>query len=303
MGGGPSAWAIRDHALAGLPVAATVDAARTLDDDLEAARAMGVRIVTTDEAQDLARVADTLALRLRDVALDDLAAALARYGLDLRTVDAVALAVFDHGAAPPGVSDRRFRFDRLATRLDDEPDAGPSAFAYPEAAVPAAFTRLQAAVDDARSWLGDGATTSILAMDTGPAAILGALEDPGPRAALRQGREVVAVNVGNFHTLAMRLTPAPGTPAGGRIASIYEHHTGELGDADLRRDVALVASGRHRWRGGLRGHGPRRARRPSADHGRLAAVGLGHGTASGAPRRAAHPRVPVASWRPCRTAT
>ncbi len=93
------------------------------------------------------------------------------------------------------------------------------------------------------AWLGEGATTSILAMDTGPAAILGALEDPGPRAALRQGREVVAVNVGNFHTLAMRLTPAPGTPAGGRIASIYEHHTGELGDAELRRDVALVASG------------------------------------------------------------
>jgi uncharacterized protein (DUF1786 family) len=243
MGGGPCAWAIRDHALAGLPVAATVDAARTLDDDLETARALGVRIVAADEALELGRGPDTLALRLRDIALDDLAAALTSYGIDLSGVEAVALAVFDHGAAPPGVSDRRFRFDRLAMRLDEEPDAGPSAFAYRETGVPAAFTRLRAAVEDARAWLGEGPRTSILAMDTGPAAVLGALEDPGPRAALRHGREVVAVNVGNFHTLAMRLTPAPSTPAGCRIASIYEHHTGEIRDAELRRDVALVASG------------------------------------------------------------
>jgi uncharacterized protein (DUF1786 family) len=81
-------------------------------------------------------------------------------------------------------------------------------------------------------------------MDTGPAAVLGALEDLGSREALRRGREVVAVNVGNFHTLAMRLAPEPGTASGCRIDSVYEHHTGELGDAQLRRDAALVASGR-----------------------------------------------------------
>jgi uncharacterized protein (DUF1786 family) len=98
-------------------------------------------------------------------------------------------------------------------------------------------------VDDARSWLGEGDMT-IVAMDTGPAAVLGALEDRGPRAALRQGREVVAINVGNFHTLAMRLTPEPGSATGCRISSIYEHHTGELDDAGLHRDVGLVVDGR-----------------------------------------------------------
>src|SRR6516164_4181060 len=41
MGGGPSAWAARDHALAGLPAYATPDAARTLDDDLSAVEALG----------------------------------------------------------------------------------------------------------------------------------------------------------------------------------------------------------------------------------------------------------------------
>jgi uncharacterized protein (DUF1786 family) len=80
-------------------------------------------------------------------------------------------------------------------------------------------------------------------MDTGPAAILGALEDAGPRDALRRGREVVAVNVGNFHTLALRLAPDAGAEAGARVVSIYEHHTGELRDAALRRDVSRVAAG------------------------------------------------------------
>jgi uncharacterized protein (DUF1786 family) len=244
MGGGPSAWAIRDHALAGVPVAATPDAARTLDDDLEAVRALGIRLVSTEEAASLVLAEGAIGMVLRDVALDDLAAALSRYAIDLHSIDALAVAVFDHGAAPPGVSDRRFRFERLAERLRDEPDAGPAAFAHAEHEVPAAFTRLQAAVRDARAWLGTDAPTTIMAMDTGPAAVLGALEDPGPRGALRRGREVVAVNVGNFHTLAVRLSPAPGTPSGCRIASIYEHHTGELDDDRLRRDVALVADGR-----------------------------------------------------------
>ena len=244
MGGGPSAWAIRDHALAGLPTAATEDAARTLDDDLDGVRALGIRIVGGDEAIGLASERGTVAVELRDIDLARLAGVLAPFDIDLRAIDALALAVFDHGAAPAGVSDRRFRFERLAERLRDEPDAGPTAFVCAEHEVPAAFTRLQAAVDDARAWLGEQAPTTIVAMDTGPAAVLGALEDPGPRGALRRGREVVAVNVGNFHTLAMRLAPAPGTVSGCRVASIYEHHTGELGDAGLRRDVALVAAGR-----------------------------------------------------------
>jgi len=244
MGGGPSAWAIRDHALAGLAVAATADAARTLDDDLDGVRALGVRVVADDDAHDLSSTSGTVALHLRDIALDDLAAALEPYDIDLRGIGALALAVFDHGAAPPGISDRRFRFERLAERLGEEPDAGPAAFALHEHDVPSAFTRLQAAVSDARAWLGTDSPTTIVAMDTGPAAVLGALDDPGPRGALQRGREVVAVNVGNFHTLAMRLAPAPGTASGCRIASIYEHHTGEIVDAQLRRDVALVADGR-----------------------------------------------------------
>ncbi|HEY8167196.1 MAG: DUF1786 family protein [Candidatus Limnocylindrales bacterium] len=270
MGGGPSAWAIRDHALAGVPVAATADAARTLDDDLDALAELGVRIVDTDEAAARAAEDGAVALQLRDVALDDLTIALAHYDIDLRAIDALAVAVFDHGAAPPGISDRRFRFERLAERLAAEPSAGPAGFADHEAAIPAAFTRLCAATADARAWLGADHPASIVAMDTGPAAVLGALEDAAPRHALARGREVVAVNVGNFHTLAMRLTPDPDAVGGCRIASIYEHHTGELSDRALRRDVALVASGDIDGEAVFAdmGHGALIVEPPSPDRGR-----------------------------------
>src|SRR5262249_32585876 len=45
MGGGPCAWAARDHAQAGLPCYATPDAARTLDDDLAGVEAQGIHVV------------------------------------------------------------------------------------------------------------------------------------------------------------------------------------------------------------------------------------------------------------------
>src|SRR5882762_8882347 len=68
MGGGPSHWATMDHVRAGLPAFATPEAARTFDDDLEAVAAMGIRVVSDDEA---IRLADGGATRvfMRDLAL------------------------------------------------------------------------------------------------------------------------------------------------------------------------------------------------------------------------------------------
>src|SRR5579871_1864138 len=64
MGGGPCAWAARDHAQAGFPVFATPDAARTFDDDLSMVEQMGVRVVDQQEAMRLAAQADTVHLDL-----------------------------------------------------------------------------------------------------------------------------------------------------------------------------------------------------------------------------------------------
>src|SRR5919197_572099 len=71
MGGGPSHWATVDHVRAGLEAFATPDAARTFDDDLDAVLAMGICVVSDDEAMGLA---DNGAERvfMRDLALSHL---------------------------------------------------------------------------------------------------------------------------------------------------------------------------------------------------------------------------------------
>jgi len=288
MGGGPVAWAARDHALAGLPIAAVPDAARTLDDDLDQVRALGIAILPPDavvggaaghsagqaaahsagQAAGHSAAPGAVTIDLRDVWLPELARTLSLYDVDVAAVDAVAVAVFDHGAAPPGVSDRRFRFERLRERLATEPGQGPIAFSYLAAEVPAAFTRLAAAAGAVRSWLDAAGRTGVpvLAMDTGPAAVLGALDDDRVRHELGRGRGVVAVNIGNFHTLAMRLQPGrlqPGvgdglggaagarisrsgvriSGSGVRITGIFEHHTGELTTPQLSRFLRQLANG------------------------------------------------------------
>src|SRR5918911_457086 len=71
MGGGPSHWATMDHVRAGLEAFATPDAARTFDDDLEAVGAMGIRIVSDDEALGLAD-GGAVHVFMRDLALGQL---------------------------------------------------------------------------------------------------------------------------------------------------------------------------------------------------------------------------------------
>src|SRR5215831_8151738 len=50
MGGGPSHWSTRDHALAGYAVAVTAEAGRTFDDDLAMVEKMGFEIIDETEA-------------------------------------------------------------------------------------------------------------------------------------------------------------------------------------------------------------------------------------------------------------
>ncbi|HEX2173189.1 MAG TPA: DUF1786 family protein [Dehalococcoidia bacterium] len=226
MGGGPSHWAVMDHLRAGYYVCATPRAAQTFDDDLEGVRRMGIEVVGDDEAATL-RV--DRRIEFKDLYLEQVTGAIAAFGGDPE-FDLLAVAVFDHGAAPPGYSDRIFRFDYIRDRVRE--NGGRirptfASFAFPAGEVPPSMTRLQAVAD---SYRGD---KPVFVMDTGPAAVLGALEDSrvaGPRTAL-------IVNVGNFHTLAFHLD-------GDRIAGLFEHHTGELSQAELIDYLAKLADGR-----------------------------------------------------------
>jgi uncharacterized protein (DUF1786 family) len=224
MGGGPCAWAVEDHHRAGLAAYATPLAARTFNDDLEAVRRdLGVEVVSEDEASALARRAGVEEVVLRDLDLAAVERALAAFDVPAE-VDLVAAAVFDHGNAPPEVSDRAFRFDYLRQRL--AAGIGLAGFAFHREHIPAIMTRLQAVADS----VPDGAP--LLVMDTAPAAVLGALDDPLVAAEAAK----VVVNVGNFHALAFGLVD-------GAISGVFEHHTGLIDSATLEGHIRRLADG------------------------------------------------------------
>jgi uncharacterized protein (DUF1786 family) len=218
MGGGPDHWAVEAHLRAGLQVYATANAARTFDDDLERVTAMGIRIVDGPSAAGAAR-----RLELRDVYTAELMTALRAFGVST-AFDAIAVAVFDHGAAPPGVSDRRFRFDYLREQVNR--GTGLTGFGFLADEIPERMTRMHAV---ARSWTG---SEPLFVMDTGPAAVLGALEDRRVRSVDR----VMIANLGNFHTIAALLE-------GREIRGLFEHHTGELTKSELEAYLDALAAG------------------------------------------------------------
>ena len=223
MGGGPCQWAAEDHLKAGLPLFATPEAARTFNDDLEwVSKEMGVEVISQDEAKSLPD--PTITIEMKDFDYDAIRQAFEIFDLKLAPA-AVAVAVFDHGAAPPDVSDRQFRFDYLEARIREQNRL--SAFAYHAHQIPDIMTRMQAVANSAHN-----IDSPLIVMDTAPAAIIGATLDPY---VVSKDRTIVA-NVGNFHTLAFRLGP-------GGIEGVFEHHTGLIETESLDSLLIALAEG------------------------------------------------------------
>lgn len=194
MGGGASTDAMKDHLAAGLPLSATADAARTIHNDLARVRALGVEIRVN--APEGAVVIDTA-----DVDLESLAAALAPFGVALP--ETVAIAVQDHGYRP-GSGNNEVRFEYLQGLLAGGGDLRRMVYT----AAPPGMTRLDAV---------RRAIPGVYLMDTGAAAVLGALGDPiVAQAAGTEG--AILVNVGNMHTFATLVKRR-------RLYGLFEHHT------------------------------------------------------------------------------
>ena len=221
MGGGPSAWAIEEVARAGIPVYMTPSAATTLNDELDKVEALGIKIVSDDERR---KMKDVDELELKDFDFELISKTFNDYGVSLKDLGAIAVAVFDHGNAPAGVSDRQFRFDYLDERIKEKNSL--SAFAYLSNDIPKIMTRLQSVADSAGEL-----PCPLVVMDTAPAAVLGATFDP----VVAKRKRKIIVNVGNFHTLAFRL--------GDGIEGVFEHHTGEIDLPKLEKYIRALADG------------------------------------------------------------
>ncbi len=227
MGGGPSAWAIEEYAHSGVPVYMTPDAATTINDELDKVEALGIKIISEEESKKLALSrAEGLkvkSLELRDFDFHAISKTFEGYGVSLKDLAAISVAVFDHGHAPAGVSDRQFRFDYLDERIRAKNSL--SAFAYLSTDIPKIMTRLQSVADSAHDL-----PCPLAVMDTAPAAVLGADFDP----VVSKRTQKIICNVGNFHALAFRLGEKG-------IEGVFEHHTGEIDLAKLESLLQRLA--------------------------------------------------------------
>ncbi|MEE8442383.1 MAG: DUF1786 family protein [Dehalococcoidia bacterium] len=234
MGGGPVTDAVVAHIATGIPAFATPAAAVTFNDDLEMVRDMGVTLISEEEAAHL----DGVQVSLMDLDLGMVRRALEAFQV-IPTWDALAVAVFDHGNAPPGYSDRKFRFDHLREQvLGGKREI--FSFSYLAAEVPDYLTRMRAVVETA------GDEVPLLLLDTAEAGVVGSMEDPRVAA---QSCKVVA-NIGNEHTLAFHLH-------GATIQGLFEHHTHVLSRERLEEHIVSLVrgdlDGDEVWRG--QGHG------------------------------------------------
>lgn len=201
MGGGPVKGALKKHIAAGLSVYSTPQAAKTLRDNVDHVREMGVRIVNDvsdiESGPDLQGLVTLPTCDVDLIALDD---ALARF--DVALPDTYAVAVQDHGESLEG-SNRKFRFELW--RRFVETGGLLTDLVYRD--IPPAFTRMKAVQDD---------LPGAVLMDTGSAAVWGALCDEQVETRREEG--VVIVNIGNQHCLAVLVR-------GKRVLGLFEHHS------------------------------------------------------------------------------
>ena len=211
MGGYHTTNAVWRHLEAGLAVYATERAARTVHDDLDLLTRRGIKLVEHAPA-------DAVAIELHDLDLAKLAKAIGPYDLTLPAT--VAVAAQDHGFSPKS-SNRLFRFEHWRRYLTPGSTLADHIWTRP----PEYMTRLLAIQDDA---------PGAIVADTGPVAVLGALEDE--RVAAEAERGACIVNVGNQHTLALLVR-------GEELFGVMEHHTEAMTTEKLERLVARLVAG------------------------------------------------------------
>jgi uncharacterized protein (DUF1786 family) len=227
MGGGESSHAVSDHLNAGLPVTATAQAAGTLHNDLDRVRRMGVEI--QDDPPPEAAIVELI-----DIDIDAIEHALHLFSVEIPEV--VAVAVQDHGYRP-GSGNNEVRFAYLQGLVEGGGELVNTVFQRP----PDGMTRMASVLEK----IAGG-----YVMDTGAAAVLGALGDPVVARAV-DGDGAILVNVGNMHTFATLVR-------GRRLYGLFEHHTGGItaeiiGELVNRlRDGAIDA---HAFTSDFDGHG------------------------------------------------
>jgi uncharacterized protein (DUF1786 family) len=206
IGGGRIGSMLKNHMAKGYRVSMTAEAARSIRDDLDQVRGMGITVVKDSPAG-----MDGDELELQEVYIPFIQGIFRTAGEE-EGVDCIALAVQDHGSAPPGESDRVFRFSCFQRIL--EQGWGFEGFIYLQEEIPSYYLRMLSAANRASR----ECRATVMMMDTALSAILGVKEDRGVQ---------VAVNIGNGHTIMALVIE-------GELQGLFEHHTALLTSAKMK---------------------------------------------------------------------
>jgi len=209
MGGGPLSKELERHA-ANHKVVMTPDAGRTVSDDLEEVKDRGIEIkdCPTGSSFDI--------IKLGDLMLTELNSALGGFGI--KKTSEIGVAVQDHGVAPKGMSDRKFRFEFIRDVIENRGRF--EDFVFKEKS--GRFSRIDAALKNMNDLGIDG-----FAMDSKIAALLGCIESDSPH---------LVVDAGNGHFMAA-------TVKNKEILGIMEHHTRKLDEAKIKKFLQKLVNG------------------------------------------------------------
>ena len=224
IGGGPFSHALKQHVMEGFRVFMTESAAYTVRNSLKQVKDAGIEIVPESGPKNF----EGETIVLEEVNIDKLREFLKCFGESFLDIDFVAVAVQDHGVFPEEMTNRQFRITKIRERMEKNPK--PEAFAYMENEIPPYYPRMRSAVQASKRQLPDA---QVLVMDTSPDAILGCLMDP----AVKNADLVLAVNVGNGHTMAAIVSK-------GEVTAVLEHHTRLLNPEKMEKLLRDFADGK-----------------------------------------------------------
>jgi uncharacterized protein (DUF1786 family) len=217
MGGGPISRAVKDYLSDGNRIFATENAARTIRDDLNFVKSLGVEIISSSERQNYS---DLTQIEFKDVDMDAIRGALSKFDV-YAYFDFLGIAVQDHGFME-GVGDRNFRFMKIRENLDVP--KRPEEFAYFGNA-PDYFTRINAVFRTLKDY-----KTTI--MDSKFASVCGATCDRY----VKTLEKFIVMDIGNGHTLAAAFD-------NGKIMGVFEHHTRNMTPDKIELFVRKLADG------------------------------------------------------------
>lgn len=215
MGGGPINQAIKNHLDRGYNVIMTESAAKTIRDDLDRVRKLGIKIIPDNEKHP-----EIGSVELKDVDLKSIESAFSKFDVKL-DFDEIGVAVQDHGYMS-GLGDRNFRFMKIKEKLDVP--RRPEEFAF-HGEVPKYYTRMKAVLNTLK-----GYTPTL--MDSKFASICGATCDEY----VKDLESYIIMDIGNGHTLAASFE-------NGKIIGVFEHHTRALTTQKLQKLLKKLKEG------------------------------------------------------------